>query len=346
MKTVVTGGTGFIGSNLVKKLVDDGRDVIVASDFSRFGMENLSGLGLQASDIEIRDTDLIHYSQALKAVEGAETVFHLAARVGSLEYLHGTETAELVTLQANLAIDANIFRACLEKGVKKLVYASSCAVYDMSRQLTSGTVFRESEMQFSSSFTPEIPPGIVNPDGGYGWSKLMGELQLNWTKSLDIGIARMYTIYGINEPIAEGKAHAVGDIIRKVLRLSSPATLRVFGDGRQTRDFLYVTDCVDVLSRLEKVASHPTVTVNVGSGIATSIGELAKKIVKISGKDIRLEFDTTKPMGPISRTADMTYAKQVLGWQPKVSLDEGLKLTYHWVEGKFRRRNENTRQTG
>jgi len=335
MKTVVTGGTGFIGSNLVKKLLNDGRDVIVASDFSRFGMENLSGLDVQAADIEIRDTDLVHYSQALKAVAGAETVFHMAARVGSLEYLHLVENAELVALQANLAIDANIFRACLEKGVKKLIYASSCAVYDMSRQLTSGAVLRESEMQFSSSFNPETPLGIVNPDGGYGWSKLMGELQLNWTKSLDVGIARMYTIYGINEPLAEGKAHAAGEIIRKVLRMSSPSTLRVFGDGKQSRDFLYVTDCVDILMRLEKVASYPPMTINVGSGTPTSIGTLARKIVQISGKNIHLEFDTSKPMGPISRTANMTRAREILGWQPKVSLDEGLLRTYEWVRGKL-----------
>ncbi|MBN1643759.1 MAG: NAD-dependent epimerase/dehydratase family protein [Dehalococcoidales bacterium] len=335
MKALVTGGTGFIGSNLVKRLLDDGRDVIVASDFSRFGMENLSELGVQESDIEIRDTDLTHKTQALKAISGTDTVFHMAARVGSLEYLHLAENAELVALQANLSIDASVFQACLENGVKKLVYASSCAVYDMGRQFKTGAVFSENELLFPTGFTPEKPPGKINPDGGYGWSKLMGELQLNWTKSMDIGIARLFNIYGTNEPIAPGKAHATGDTIRKVLNLPSPSTHTVFGNGSQTRDLLYVADCVEALLRLEKAASNPPVTVNVGSGIATSIRELAEKIVKISGKDIRLVFDTSKPAGPVSRTADMTHTRKTLGWQPAISLDEGLNLTYEWVKGKL-----------
>jgi len=87
--------------------------------------------------------------------------------------------------------------------------------------------------------------------------------------------------------------------------------------------------------RLEKVASYPPMTINVGSGTPTSIGTLARKIVQISGKNIHLEFDTSKPMGPISRTANMTRAREILGWQPKVSLDEGLLRTYEWVRGKL-----------
>jgi GDP-D-mannose 3', 5'-epimerase len=342
LKTVVTGGTGFIGSNLVKKLLNNNRDVIVASDFSNFGMENLSSLGIQTSDIEVRDVDLLHYYQALKAVEGVEIVFHLAARVGSLEFLHQKENSELVALQSNLAIDANVIRACLEKGVKKLIYTSSCAVYDMCRQLVSGAIFRESEIQFSTSFSPERPPGIINPDGGYGWSKLMGELQLNWATNLDVGIARLYSIYGINEPIEEGKAHATGDIIRKILKLPSPSTLRVFGDGKQSRDFLYVTDCADLLLKLEKASSSPPITVNVGSGTATTIGELARKIVRVSGKDVRLEFDDTKPMGPISRTADIHHTKEVLKWQPQVNLDQGLQNTYEWLRDKLEIKTRNS----
>jgi nucleoside-diphosphate-sugar epimerase len=241
----------------------------------------------------------------------------------------------MITLQGNLAIDANIFRACLEKGIKKLIYSSSCAVYDMGRQFNNNAVFCETDMQFSPSFNPRQPLGTINPDGGYGWSKLMAELQLNWTKGLDIGIARLYTIYGINEPIAKGKAHAAGDIIRKVLELSPRDTLKIFGDGKQSRDFLYVSDCIDIFLKLEKVASNPPATINVGSGKPTEISTLANKIVQISGKNIHLEFDTSKPVGPLSRTADMTRTKQLLDWQPRVSLDEGLLRTWEWAQNKL-----------
>jgi nucleoside-diphosphate-sugar epimerase len=331
LKTVVTGGTGFIGSHLVKKLVEDGRQVCVASDLSRIGLENLLELGIQIAGIDIRDTDLTHYSQALKAVDGADTVFHLAARIGNMEYLHGNETAEMVALQQNLTIDANVFRACVEKGIRNLVYASSVAVYSMVPQLSYTAVFKESDLNIShnqiTSFTP---------DGGYGWSKLMGEIQLGWTRSIDIGIARIYSVYGINEPIETKKAHVVGDLIRKVILLSS-GNLQVHGDGNQSRDFLYVSDCVAALVHLEKKAVNPPVTVNIGAGIPVSISSLAHKIVKISGKNIKIEFDTSKPMGPISRSADITRARAVLGWQPAVDLDEGLRRTYIWIENKLRK---------
>jgi nucleoside-diphosphate-sugar epimerase len=329
MKVAVTGGSGFIGSNLVKRLVDDQREVVVASDFSRSGLENIQRLDVRKTDIEIRDTDLTHYSQALKAVDGADTVFHLAARIGNMEYLHGNETAELVALQQNLAIDANVFRACGEKDVKKLVYASSVAVYSMVPQLSYNAVFKEKDINISqdqiTSFTP---------DGGYGWSKLMGEIQLGWTRGLEIGIARIYSVYGINEPIEPKRAHAIGDLIRKVILLSDD-TLQVYGDGKQSRDFLYVSDCVDALVQLEKKAANPPVTVNIGSGIPVSISSLVHKIVKISEKNIKIEFDTSKPVGPISRTADITRSGSILGWQPKVSMDEGLMHTYSWIERRL-----------
>jgi len=322
MKTAVTGGTGFIGSHLVKRLVDEGREVTVVSDFLELGTENLLGLGVQPSHLELRKSDLTDYSQAVRVTEGVETVFHLAARVGSLEYLHGTQMAELATLQANLATDANVFRACLEKGVQRLIYASSVAVYPMDKQCSLGTVFAEDDLT------------SVNPDGGYGWAKLLGEIQLGWMKNIDIGIARIFNIYGENEPLEAKRAHVVGDIIRKVA-LNPQKELRVRGDGKQTRDFLYVSDCVDALLLLEKKASNPPMIVNIGSGIPVSIGTIAEKAVELSGKDIKIVYDLTQPVGPLSRTADITKARASLNWQPKVSLDYGLGCTYSWVQSQL-----------
>jgi len=328
MKTIVTGGVGFIGSHLVKNLLELNREIIVASDLFRLGAENLLGLGIKSSDVELRGTDLTDYQQALEAVEGAESVFHLAARVGSLEYLHGTEMAELVALQNNLLMDVNIFRACLESKVKKLVYASSCAVYPMSQQRRHGAILVENDLQLDGS------PRAIEPDGGYGWSKLMGEIQLGWMKNIDIGIARIFNIYGENEPIGEGKAHLIGDLARKVI-LNPQNELKIRGDGNQTLDFLYVSDCADALLKLEQKASNPPVVVNIGSGDATSIGTIAKKMVKLSENNIKIVYETTKNAGPISRAADITKAETLLDWQPKVRLNEGLKSTYLWVQKKL-----------
>ncbi len=328
MKTVVTGGTGFIGSHLVKRLLERNREVIVASDLFRLGTENLLSLGIKPSDVELCGADLADYQQALEAVEGADSVFHLAARVGSLEYLHGSEMSELVALQTNLLIDANVFRACLDKKVKKLVYASSCAVYPMNLQHRHGAVFSENDLRLDGE------SGTIDPDGGYGWSKLIGEIQLEWMKNIDIGIARIFNIYGENEPVEAGKAHLIGDLTRKVI-LNPRSELKIRGDGNQTLDFLHVSDCVDALLRLEEKASNPPTIANIGSGNAVSIGTIAEKVAQLSGNSIEIVYDASKTTGPISRAANITRAKALLDWQPRVSLDEGLRLTYLWVKGRL-----------
>ena len=322
MKTAVTGGTGFIGSHLVKKLLERNRHVVVVADFTRLGTENLEDLGINLKDIEIRKADLREYNQAQVALEGIDTVFHLAAVVGNLQFLHGTETAELVTLQRNLSIDTNVFRVCQEKGVKRLLYASSCAVYPMERQYGHEAVFVESDFKAS------------NPDGGYGWSKLLGEMQLGWMKGVEIGIARIYSAYGQNEPINEGRAHAIGDLTRKII-LDKHGEIIVYGDGTQSRDFLYVSDCADAFLRLEEKATNPPIIVNIGSGKPVSIGSVTKKLVAISGKPIKIRYDSSHPTGPISRTADITYAKNILGWNPTMSIDDGLKMVFSWAKSKL-----------
>jgi len=322
MKTAVTGGTGFIGSHVVKKLLEQGRQVIIVADFARLGTENLENLGIKSSDVEFRKVDLTEYCQTQTALEGIDTVFHLAAVVGNLQFLHGTETAELLTLQRNLSIDTNVFRVCQEKGVKRLLYASSCAVYPMERQYGHEAVFVESD--FTAS----------NPDGGYGWSKLMAEMQLGWMNGIEIGIARIYSAYGQNEPIDEGRAHAIGDLTRKII-LDTHGEIIVYGDGTQSRDFLYASDCADAFLRLEEKATTPPIIVNIGSGKPVSIGSVAEKLVAISGKHIKIRYDSSRPTGPVSRTADITHAKNILGWNPSVSIDDGLKMIFTWAKSKL-----------
>jgi len=334
-KTVVTGGAGFIGSHLVKKLIEEGREVLVIDDFSSGSIENLLNLGLKTSDFEFKELDLADYNQASEALKGAETVFHFAARVGGVKYLHEEKDSELLSLQKNLAIDANVFRICLENNIKKIVYASSTAVYPMEKQYSPGTVFSEDD------FSPEIKTQdpkfrfqmSINPDGGYGLSKLMGEIQLSWMKNIKIGIARIFNIYGVNEPLDE-KSHAISDLIRKAMIYPKEKFI-VWGDGSQTRDYLYVSDCVDALVKLEEKISEypgPSLIVNIGSGRATSIKEIAEEVIKFSGKDIELIYDIKKPVGPLSRTANIDKIKGLLDWQPKIELKQGLKNTYLWIK--------------
>jgi nucleoside-diphosphate-sugar epimerase len=198
-------------------------------------------------------------------MKGAEVIFHLAARVGSLEYLHGSELAELVALQTNLVIDANVFRACIINKVKKLVYASSVAVYPMDKQYSPNAVFSENDLELKCLFacTQGTQPTIMTSDLG----------------------------------------HRTSDI------------------GPRTLDF-----------------GLRTLTVNIGSGEAVSIGTIAQKVVELSGKNIEIKYDPGKPVGPVSRTADITRARALLDWQPEVSLDEGLRRTYAWAAKRLEQR--------
>jgi GDP-D-mannose 3',5'-epimerase len=320
VKIVVTGGAGFIGCHLVKKLLDEGKNVLVVDNFSRGSLENLRDVG--AENVKWVNADLRDYGQALAAIKDAEIVYHLAAVVGSVEYLHGSEVAELRALQDNVVIDANVFRACLQRNVRRIVYASSVSVYPIDMQQKRDVVLSEEDLRY------------YNPEGGYGWSKLLGEIQLSWMKNIDIGIARIFTAYGPCEPLDE-TAHAVPALIRKAIWYPKEDFI-VWGTGEQTRSFMYVSDCVEALLRLEERASNPPLIVNVGSDEPVSIGELAEMIVEISGKDIEIKYDPSKPVGPLSRTAEIKKAREALGWSPKVSLEDGLRETYAWAEKKLK----------
>jgi GDP-D-mannose 3',5'-epimerase len=319
VKTVVTGGAGFIGCHLVKELLDAGREVVVVDNFSRGSLENLRDVGVE--DVKCIRADLRSYAQSLAAVKDAETVYHLAAVVGGVEYLHGSEMAELKALLNNVVIDANIFRACMQHKVKKIVYASSASVYPIDLQQKLGAVLFEEDLRY------------YNPERGYGWAKLIGEIELSWMKNVDIGIARIFTTYGPCESLDE-TSHVVPALIRKAIRYPREDFI-VWGSGEQTRSFLYVSDCIEALVRLEEKASNPPIIVNVGSDEEVPIKRIAEKIVEISGKTIKIKYDHSKPVGPISRTANIQRAKALLGWEPKVDLDKGLKLTYLWAEKKL-----------
>ncbi len=311
MKTVVTGAAGFIGANLVRALLKEGRDVRAADNVSRGSEKNLSGLVLEVVHADLRD-----WNQTRTAIEGADVLYHLAAKVGSIDFLHGSNLAELNALQSNLAIDANVLRAAKESGVSKIVYASSVAVYPIKEQTKLNARFREEDTE------------PIDPEGGYGWAKLVGEIQLAMM-GIKAAAARIFNAYG--EFSEYGKtAQVVPALVRKAINYPREEFV-VWGDGSQTRNLVYIGDVVEALIKMERKASNPPLILNIGNERTVTVTELANIVVKTSKKKIDVRFDPSKPMGPLSRIPDITKAKETIGWSPRVSLEDGIRLTYDWM---------------
>jgi len=317
MKTMVTGGCGFIGSHLVKRLVDQGREVVVVDNESRGDKDRLLNLGFDRSFIKknFKEVNFKDLYAPVGCFKDVDTVFHLAARMGGIDTLHGSAEKELDIFAENLRIDANVFQLCRDNNVKKIVYTSSVAVYP-----TDNTIYREDDFDGSQ------------PDGGYGFAKVMAEYQLNLMKeSCDIGIARLFNVYGENNSL-DKTAFVIDKFIKQMIR---EETVIVY-DGMQTRSYLYISDCIDALMKLEELAGGlPRLEFNIAHDKFVSINELAKKIKKISGKKAEVKHDFGKPTGPWSRIANIDSAKIHLKWEPKVGLDEGLKRTYKSVEKRL-----------
>jgi GDP-D-mannose 3',5'-epimerase len=325
-RVAVTGGAGFLGSHIVERLVGEGREVSIIDDFSSGSLRNLADLGVRR---KCAVGDLRDYQFAKKSLRGAETVFHFAAEVGSVSYLHGSNARELAALQANLIIDANVFKACMENGVRTVIYASSVSVYPFDEQLGSHTQFREEDSERK-----------VNPEGGYGWAKYIAERQLSLMPDTSCGIARIFHAYGKNIYLKPDRSQVIASLIRKAVRYPDEDFV-VWGDGSQRRCFVYIEDTLDALMRLEKhVGERGSLTVNVGSTEETTVRDLAERVVVLSEKDIPLKFDDSKLTGALNRMPNLERAKRVLGWSPTTSFSEGLKETFDWAKARLKKRGD------
>ena len=316
-KTAVTGGAGFLGSHIVRRLADDGLEVSIIDDLSAGSLQNLRDLGLRQKVIV---GDLKDYGFAKRSLKGADTVFHFAAEVGSVDYLHGSKARELAAFLSNVTIDANVFRACAENGVRSIIYASSVSVYPFDRQLGEHVRFREEDAEEK-----------VNPEGGYGWSKYVAEKELSYMPDLSVGVARIFHAYGKNIYLKPDRSQVIASLMRKAISYPEEGFV-VWGDGRQRRCFVYIDDVIDALFRLlGHVEEKGSLTVNVGSTEEVTVLELAKKIIALSGKKIKPTLDPSRPSGALNRMPDLARAKETLGWEPTISFSEGLSKTFDWA---------------
>jgi nucleoside-diphosphate-sugar epimerase len=316
-RVAVTGGAGFLGSHTANRLISEGNEVAIIDDFSAGSVQNLKDVGVSQKVVK---GDLKSYEFAKTSLHGAETVFHFAAEVGSVDYLHGSMSRELAAMQANLVIDTNVFRACLEAGTSTIIYASSVSVYPFDQQLGQRIQFREQDAETK-----------VNPEGGYGWSKYLAEKQLAYMPEVRSGVARIFHAYGKNIYLKPDRSQVIASLLRKAIQYPKEDFV-VWGDGMQRRCFVYIDDVLDALWKLMKhVQKKGSLTVNVGSTEEYTVTELAKLIISISGKRIPMKLDPSKPSGALNRMPDLAFVFSTLGWRPETPFTEGLKATYSWA---------------
>lgn len=316
-KVLVTGGASFISSHLVDRLADLGSNVVIADDFSSGRLENLAK---SIEHIEVLKGDLKDRCFADSVMEGVDIVFHMAASHGGRGYID-THPAECCS---NMILDGIVFESALKADVERVCFASSACIYPTNLQSrdmkTRVAVLRE---DMANPFCE----GKALPDGEYGWAKLMAEMALrayHKEYGLESVSCRLFTVYGERE----NETHAIIALIAKAFIEMDPYV--IWGTGEQDRNFIYVMDVVEGLIRATEKITNGT-PVNIGTSQHVKIKDVAEKIFEHTEfRPKEVIFDEAKPEGVFSRAADITRARQILGWQPRFSFEEGLRRTIDW----------------
>ena len=273
---------------------------------------------------EFEELDLRRWEHCLLATRGVDEVYHLAADMGGIGYITAFH-AEVA--RNNTLMNAHLLEASRINGVSKLFYSSSACVYPQHRQDAADvTPLKEGDA---------VP---ADPEEGYGWEKLYAEKLCQYYREdygLDTRVARFHNVYGPLGTYDGGREKAPAAICRKVALASDGDEIEVWGDGSQTRSFMFVDDCVEGVSRL--MASDERRPVNLGTDVLVSITGLVDIVSRIAGKTLRKRYDLTKPQGVRGRNSDNTRLREALDWEPSVTLEEGMSATYLWIEGELAR---------
>ena len=313
-KALVCGAGGFIGSHLVKRLKKEGYFVRgVDLKYPEFSESE--------ADVFIKD-DLRKLPVVDMCVDGVDEVYQLAADMGGADFIFtGKNDSDIMHNSA--MINLNIVDSMKRHGVKKVFYSSSACMYPEDHQLEVDVPALREDMAY---------PG--NPDSEYGWEKLFSErLYLAYSKNydFDVRIARFHNIFGPEGTYDGGREKAPAALCRKVI--NSNGEIEVYGDGKQTRSFLYIDECVEGIRRLmESDCKKP---LNIGSDEIISINDFAQMIINISEKEVVIKNIDVPQLGVRGRNSDNTLIKEKLGWSPVQPLKVGIEKTYKWIKNQL-----------
>ncbi len=317
-KALVCGAGGFIGSHLVKRLKREGFWVRgVDLKYPQFAPT-------QADDFvigDLRDPTLCRHVLDLPFDE----VYQLAADMGGAGYVFTGENDANIMHNSAL-INLNMLEACYRRNIKRIFYSSSACIYPQYNQEDPANPNCSEESAYPAF-----------PDSEYGWDKLFSErlyLAFHRNYGLEVRIARFHNIFGPEGSWNDGREKAPAAICRKVAMAEDGGEIEIWGDGQQTRSFLYIDECLEGTLRLMR--SNWTGPVNIGSEEMVTIDQLAYLVMEIAGKKLTLRH-IPGPQGVRGRCSDNRLIKKMLGWAPSYPLKEGLKKTYVWIEEQVRK---------
>jgi nucleoside-diphosphate-sugar epimerase len=326
VKVLVTGAGGFIGHYLVSYLKQQGYWV------RGVDIKQPEYNPTDADEFEI--LDLRRWDNCLQAANGVQEVYALAADMGGMGFI-SAHHAQI--LHNNSLINLHTLEAARINGVKRYLYTSSACIYPEFKQLDANvTPLKESDAY------------PAQPQDAYGWEKLVTERLCQHYRedySMETRIVRFHNIFGPLGTWEGGREKAPAAMCRKVAyaKLTGETEIEIWGDGEQTRSFCYIDDCVEGIFKLMRSKFHEPL--NLGQDRMVTINQLAESVAKIAGVDL-VKKHVSGPQGVRGRNSDNTLLRQVLGWEPQISLEDGLARTYVWIEAQLKAKLESSSATG
>jgi len=311
---VVCGAGGFIGGHLIALLRQQGAQKLRAVD-----IKPLNEWYQKFDDVENLVLDLQELPPCLKALEGMHTVYNLAADMGGMGFIELNKGLCMLTV----LINTHLLIAARQHKVGRFLYSSSACVYNAAKQTDPNvTALKESDAY----------PAM--PEDGYGWEKLFSERMCRHFREdfgVETRVVRYHNVYGPNGTYDGGREKAPSAICRKVIqaKLSGKHEIEIWGDGQQTRSFMYIDDCLHGTNMITD--SDFIEPINVGSSQKVTINQLVDIAEEIAGVTLKRRYKLDAPKGVNGRNSDNTLIKEVFGWEPSIRLEDGLARTYRWI---------------
>jgi GDP-D-mannose 3', 5'-epimerase len=317
-KVAVCGAGGFIGGHLVQSLLDGGADVVRAVDIKPIDDWYQTSRNVENLSLDLKDKE-----SAYIAAKGVEAIFQLAADMGGMGFIENNKALCMLSVLTN----THMLMAARDSGVERFFYSSSACVYNADKQKTPEVLPLKEEDAY---------PAL--PEDGYGWEKLFGERMCRHFEEdfgLQCRVARYHNVYGPLGTWTGGREKAPAAICRKVIeaKASGRHEIEIWGDGKQTRSFMYIDDCTyGTRAIMESDIQEP---INLGSSELVTIDQLVDIAEEIAGVKLQRKYNLDAPKGVNGRNSDNTKIVEYLGWEPSIRLRDGLARTYEWIENQM-----------